>query len=189
LIRHHPVCPPFMKKELKPLNAVVPCPVVLLSVAGEPKPNITTLSWVANVCSEPPTVVVGVRPARHSHDMMVQTGDFVVNIPSTELIQAVVFCGSKSGKTHDKFAECGLTAVPATKVSSPIIKECPINIECKTKQVLSIGSHDLFIAEVLAVHIDDSVLDAKGRIDLSKMPLFTYLPLLGEYWKLGKKIQ
>jgi flavin reductase (DIM6/NTAB) family NADH-FMN oxidoreductase RutF len=120
---------------------------------------------------------------------MRRTGDFVLNVPSANLMEAVVFCGSRSGKTHDKFAECGLTAIPGSKVSSPMIMECPINIECKTKDVISLGSHDLFIAEVLAVHIDESVLDAKGRLDLTRAELFTYLPLLAEYRRLCQKLQ
>jgi len=177
-----------MKRELNPTTAVVPCPVVLLSVAGEDKPNIITLSWVANVCSKPPTIVVGVRPQRHSHAMIKAAGDFVLNIPSMHEFEASDFAGTKSGRDHDKFDECNLTPHASTKIRSPMIKECPINIECKVKSVNSIGVHDLFIAEVVAVHIDEAVLDEKGRFDASKMKMFTYLPLSGEYWSLGEEI-
>ncbi|MGY5875615.1 MAG: flavin reductase family protein [Candidatus Thorarchaeota archaeon] len=178
-----------MKKELRPSTVLVPCPVVLLSVAGEGQPNIITLSWAANVCSRPPSVAVGIRPSRHSHKMVKDTGNFVLNIPSTELLDATEFCGTKSGREFDKFSECGLTPVPSTKISSPMIKECPINIECTTTQIVSIGAHDLVIGEVVAVHMDEKVLTEAGHPDPAKMNLFTYLPISGQYWALGEKLK
>ncbi len=178
-----------MKKELNPTTAVVPCPVVLLSVVGEDRPNIITLSWVANVCSNPPSIVAGIRPQRHSYEMVKNAGDFVLNIPSIDQIDAAEFAGTKSGREFDKFKECNLTPVPATKVNSPMIEECPINIECKVTKIDSPGVHDVFTAEVVAVHVDESVLNDKGRFIASKANLFTYLPLNGEYWSLGKHIQ
>ncbi len=177
-----------MKEDIRPTTAVVPCPVVLLSVAGIPRSNIITLSWVANVCSDPPTVAVGIRPNRFSHALVKNAGDFVLNIPSRDLFDATVFCGTKSGRDHDKFAECNLTEGKASKVASPLIEECPINIECKTSQVVSLGAHDLFIAEVVAVHVDDGVMDESGKFTPSKMELFTYLPLSGQYRLLGERI-
>ncbi|MFX0054017.1 MAG: flavin reductase family protein [Candidatus Hermodarchaeota archaeon] len=178
-----------MKIEWRPTTAVVPCPVILLSVAGEDRPNIITLSWVANVCSNPPTVVVGIRTQRHSYELVKNAGEFVLNIPSIAQLDAAEFAGTKSGRNHDKFKECNLTPVPATKVNSPMIEECPINIECKVIKVESAGVHDVFTAEVVAVHIDDSVLDENGRFVTSRAQLFTYLPLNGEYWSLGKLLQ
>ncbi len=178
-----------MKRQLEPSNSLVPCPAVLVSVRGTDRPNIITLAWAANVCSEPPTVVVGIRPRRYSHGLVKEAGDFVVNIPSVDLIEATKMCGAKSGRDTDKFAVCHLTAEPSAKVTSPMIKECPINIECKTKQVITLGSHDLFIAEVVAVHIDESVLDEKGNFDAAKAKLFTFLPLTGDYWALGKPVR
>ena len=178
-----------MKKEWKPTTAVVPCPVVLLSVAGEDRPNIITLSWVANVCSNPPTIVAGIRPQRHSYEMVKNADDFVLNIPSIDQLDAAEFAGTKSGRDYDKFKECNVTPVPATKVQSPMIEECPINIECKVTRIDSPGVHDVFTAEVVAVHVDESVLDEKGRFIASKAGLFTYLPLNGEYWSLGEHIQ
>ncbi|MHA2323748.1 MAG: flavin reductase family protein [Candidatus Thorarchaeota archaeon] len=166
---------------MNPTTAVVPCPVVLLSVAGEDRPNIITLSWVANVCSNPPSIVAGIRPQRHSYEMVKNAGDFVLNIPSIDQIDAAEFAGTKSGRDFDKFKECNLTPVPATKVQSPMIEECPINIECKVTKIDSPGVHDVFTAEVVAVHVDESVLDEDGRFIPSKAALFTYLPLNGEY--------
>jgi len=177
-----------MKRQLEPSNSILPCPAILLSVKGPNRPNIITLSWVANVCSEPPTVVVGIRPRRYSHELVKDAGDFVVNIPSADLIEVTRLCGTESGRDMDKFAASHLTAKPSTKITSPMIKECPINIECKTRQVIALGSHDLFIAEVVAVHIDDSVLDKEGDFDAAKAKLFTFLPLTGEYWTLGKPL-
>ena len=177
-----------MKRQMNPGTVVVPCPVVLLSVAGEDRPNIITLSWVANVCSKPPMIVVGIRPERHSHNLVKDAGEFVLNIPSSEQIEGTEFAGTKSGRNHDKFTEGGFTPEPATKVNAPMVKECPINIECKTTQIIPLGSHDLFVAEVVAVHVNESTLNEKGRFDASKTSLFTYLPLNGQYWTLGKQI-
>lgn len=177
-----------MKCQLNPATAVVPCPVVLLSVVGEDKPNIITLSWVANVCSKPPTVVAGIRPERHSYNLVKAAGEFVLNIPSTKQFEGVEFAGTKSGREYDKFAEAGFTSEPAAKINAPMIKECPINIECKTTQIIPLGAHDLFVAEIVAIHVDESLLDEKGRFDASKTTLFTYIPLNGQYWTLGNKI-
>lgn len=177
-----------MKREINPGTVLVPCPVVLLSVEGPDRPNIITLSWAANVCSKPPTVVVGIRPERHSYGLVKSAGEFVLNIPSVNQLEGTVFAGSKSGRNFDKFSECGFTPESASEVKAPIIKECPINIECKTRQIVPLGAHDLFIAEVVTAHIDESVLDEKGRFDASKTTLFTYLPPNGQYWSLGKKI-
>jgi flavin reductase (DIM6/NTAB) family NADH-FMN oxidoreductase RutF len=179
-----------MKKEFKPFNSIVPCPVVLLSVKGENGPNIITLSWVANVCSKPPMVVVGIRPSRYSYKLVKDTGDFVLNIPSRDMLNAVKFAGTKSGRDYDKFEQLDLTTMSSKCVASPMIKECPLNIECKVTQALNLGSHGLFIAEVLTVHLDESILDAdRKKPDPRKMKLFTYLPIVGEYWSLGEKIQ
>jgi len=177
-----------MKKEMRGMTALVPCPVVLLSVKGEEKPNIITLSWAANICSKPPTIAVGIRPNRFSYDLVKNAGEFVINIPGKEQFDAAVFCGSKSGKEFDKFEECGLTAIQASKVDAPMIAECPISLECKTTQIVNVGVHDLFIAEVLAVHIDESVLDENEHFDASKAELFVYLPLTAEYWAVGEQM-
>ncbi len=166
----------------------MPCPVVLLSVAGEDRPNIITLSWAANVCSKPPMIVVGIRPERHSYNLVKDAGEFVLNIPSSDQIEGTEFAGTKSGRDYDKFTEGGFTSEPAAKVNAPMVKECPINIECKTTQIIPLGSHDLFVAEVVAVHVNESTLNEKGRFDASKTSLFTYLPLNGQYWTLGKQI-
>lgn len=111
-----------------------------------------------------------------------------MNIPSRDLLDATVFCGTHSGREHNKFEECGLTPVNATKVSAPMIEECPLNIEAEVKKIISVGVHDLFIAEVVAVHMDQEAIDSKERLDLNIAAPFTYIPLTGEYWGIGKKI-
>jgi flavin reductase (DIM6/NTAB) family NADH-FMN oxidoreductase RutF len=181
--------PESMKREINAGTVLVPCPVVLLSVDGPDRPNIITLSWAANVCSKPPTMVLGIRPERHSYNLVKDAGEYVLNIPSVEQIEGTVFAGSKSGRDYDKFSECGFTPIPAFKIKASMIEECPINIECKTKQIVPLGAHDLFIAEVVTAHIDESVLDENGKFDASKTTLFTYLPLNGQYWTLGKKLR
>ncbi|UCE10557.1 MAG: flavin reductase family protein [Candidatus Thorarchaeota archaeon] len=178
-----------MKREMRPFTAIVPSPVVLLSVAGEDYPNIITLSWAANICSKPPSVAVGIRQNRFSYELISKANDFVLNIPTVDLLEATEFSGSKSGRDFNKFAECGLTPIPSKTVSSPMIKECPINIECIKKQILPIGVHDLFIAEVVKVHMNEDVLDEEGHLDLTKAKLFTYIPATGQYWSLGDKLE
>ncbi len=177
-----------MKREFKPSTAVVPAPVVLLSVKGNPTANIITLSWVANVCSDPPSIAVGIRPNRHSHALVKTAGSFVLNIPSASQLENVVFCGTKSGRDYDKFTECGFTQISASEIDSPMIAECPINIECKTTKIVPLGAHDLFIAEVLKVHITEDALNEAGRLDVDAARPFTYVPLTGEYWSLGSKM-
>ncbi len=178
-----------MKRILSPTTAVIPCPVILLSVAGQERPNIITVSWVANVCSRPPTVAVGIRPERHSHELISAAGEFVLNVPTAEQLEATVFCGTKSGRDHDKFEECNLTPLASSQINSPLIAECPINIECRVKETVNLGAHNLVIAEVLAVHIDEALLDSNGNPDLTHLHLFTYIPLTGEYWGLGKPLR
>ncbi|TXT56958.1 MAG: Flavoredoxin [Candidatus Thorarchaeota archaeon] len=176
-----------MKIESKPTTGIIPCPVILLSVEGSPQPNIITLSWVANVCSDPPSVAVGIRSQRHSHALVKEAGNFVLNVPSSEHLEAAKTCGTKSGRDIDKFAECGFHAVASSRISSPMIAECPINLECEVREIVSPGVHDLFIAEVVAFHMDEDVTE-NGQFDPQKMQAFTYLPLSGQYWSLGKRM-
>jgi len=126
------------------------------------------------MCSEPPMVYVSIRPGRHSFGIIASTGDFVINIPSANLAKAVDLCGTVSGKDVNKFLECGLTPVPASAVKAPLIKECPVNIECAVKEILPLGTHHAFIAEVAAVNIDTAVLDDKGRIDIERLQPYAY---------------
>jgi len=164
-------------------TALYPVPAVLVS-CGVQTPNIITLAWVGTLCSDPPAVGIGVRPERFSHGLIVEGGEFVVNLPSAEQVDAVDYCGHASGREVDKWAACGLTPAPASKVRVPLIAECPVALECRVTQQLTLGSHDLFVGQVLAVQLDEAVLDDRGRLDHGKAQPFSYLG--GYYWQLGE---
>jgi len=175
------------KKIKEPFTALFPVPVVLVTSVDEAgKPNIITLAWVGMVCSEPPQVGISIRPKRYSHGLISKTKEFVVNIPTEEMAAQVDYCGTVSGRQVDKFQGANLTPEPASKVRPPLIKECPVNIECRVKETLSLGAHDLFIGEILAVHLEEAILNERGRIDVSKVRPFTYNQ--EEYWSLKEKI-
>lgn len=176
-----------MKIEHKPSTALLPTPVVLLSVAGgDGRPNIITLAWAGTVCSQPPMLGVAIRPSRHSHGLVDAAREFVVNIPRAAQVRQVDTAGMWSGAEHDKFGELGFTAVPAAHVSAPLIAECPVNIECVVRHQLDLGAHDLYIAEIVAVHYDEEVLDGRGRVRKDKLDPLAYV--LGEYWSLGERL-
>jgi flavin reductase (DIM6/NTAB) family NADH-FMN oxidoreductase RutF len=178
-----------MKKlEMPPSEALYPVPVVLVSSIDKPadKANIITIAWCGIICSNPPLVSISIRPSRHSHKLIKETGDFVINIPTGDMIKKVDLCGIRSGKDIDKFRACSFSAQPSSKVSSPMIKECPVNIECKLKNIASLGVHDMFIGEVVSVHTDESVIGENGDIDYGKAKPIVFNQ--GEYWDLGKKI-
>ena len=176
-----------MKVRKNPWAALFPCPVVLVtSVDSEGKPNIITLAWAGTVCSDPPTLGLGIRPPRYSYRLIEDAGEFVVNLPTVDILKEVDFCGTVSGKEVDKFSETGLTPVPAENVKPPLIRECPVNIECILRQKIPIGVHHLFIGEIVAVHLDQDILDENGKLDFTKIAPFVYNQ--GEYWSLHRKI-
>ena len=173
------------KRELKPGNMLYPVPAVMVTAAdGEGHDNIITLAWAGTVNSDPPMVSVSVRKSRHTHGMLVKTGEFAVNLVTEGLTRACDLCGVVSGRDGDKFEKAGLTREAASVIGAPLIAESPVNIECRVKQVLELGSHDLFLAEVLAVHADDGLFDEKDRLDLGKAGLTAYSH--GEYRALGR---
>lgn len=173
------------KKLLKPSTALSPVPAVMVSCCNEEgENNIITIAWAGVLCSEPPLLGISIRKSRYSYDMVHETGEFVINLPSENLAWATDYCGINSGRNVDKFGELELTPVPGKEVKVPLIGECPVNIECKVTQVLELGSHDLFIGEVVAVHADDGVLDDDGKFSMAKAKLITYGG--GEYWSLNQ---
>lgn len=131
-------------------------------------------------------VGIGVRPSRHSHGLIKEVGEFVVNLPDATQARWVDYCGMVSGRDVDKWAACGFTPAPASEVQVPVIAECPVNIECRMRQVLSLGSHDLFIGEVVSVQVDEAVLDGRGRLDFAEAKPFAYVN--GEYWQVGERL-
>ena len=176
-----------MKIQRRPATVLLPVPAVMVSIADGPrKANIITLAWAGTVCSAPPMVGIAVRPSRYSYELLQRTHDFVVNIPRAAQVEATDYCGQVSGREVDKFKACGFHRLPATRVSSPLIEECPVNLECVTRHRLSLGGHDLFVGEIVAVHYDDDVVDSRGRLVPAKLDAFAYVH--GDYWTLGEKI-
>lgn len=174
------------KRSKRPSTYLYPVPVVLVT-CGIEKPNIITLAWVGTVCSDPPMVGIAVRPSRYSHGLIQESGEFVINVPGEDLLEAADRCGHVSGADVDKFSAFGLTTEPASVVKTPLIAECHVNMECKVVQTLSLGAHDLFLGEVVAVHVDEAVLDESGRrIDYGKAKPFVLT--FAEYRGLGEPI-
>lgn len=171
----------------KPSTGLFPLPAILVtSQAGESKPNIITIAWTGVMNSVPPVVYIGVNPVRYSHQLIAESGEYVINIPSTDQVAAVDYCGVVSGRNGDKFEATGFTPLPAEHVKAPLIAECPVNMECKVREVLHLESHDVFVADVLAVHYNEEILDEKGRPDYQKIKPYGYC--LGDYYGLGDKI-
>lgn len=175
-----------MKSNVKVQTALAPVPIAMVSFGDELKSNITTIAWTGIINSEPPLVYVSIRPSRHSYSIIKNLGEFVINIPDEKLVFAADFCGTKSGKEVDKFKEAGLTKEKAQIVKAPLIKECPINIECKLKEIKKLGSHDMFIGEIVAVNADDEYVRDNGNINYGKANLLTYMGQ--EYFVANKKI-
>lgn len=174
-----------MEKELwKPGNMLYPIPAVMVSCGTMEKPNIITIAWTGTVCSNPAMVSISIRKERYSYDMIKESGEFVINLVTKDLVRQADYCGVKSGREVDKFKQMKLTPIPSTTVNAPAISESPVNIECKVTQILPLGSHDLFLAEVTGVAADTSLMDEKGRFRLNQSGLIVYSH--GEYFALGE---
>ena len=175
------------KESWKPGNMLYPVPAVMVSCKrpGE-KANIITLAWAGTICSDPAMLSVSIRPSRYSYDIIKETGEFVVNLVTSELTRACDWCGVRSGSKYDKFKEMRLNEYTSEFMDTPAIDESPVNIYCKVKKIEKLGSHDMFIAEVVGVTVDDKYMDEKGRFDLRATNLIAYSH--GEYFALGKKL-
>ena len=173
------------KVEWKPGNMVYPLPAVMVSCADkEGNSNIITVAWTGTVCTNPPMAYISVRPERHSYQMIRETGEFVINLTTKELAYATDFCGVRSGRDLDKFSEMNLTKEQASVVSAPMIGESPVNIECKVTEVKELGSHHMFLADVVAVHVDDRYMNENQKFELGKAEPIAYSH--GEYYSLGE---
>ena len=171
------------KKIYDPITALIPLPAVMVTCQKpREKANIITVSWTGIVCSEPPMISISIRKNRYSHDIIKSTGEFVVNITNHKLAAATDICGVVSGRDHDKFKLAGLTAESASKVQVPLIAECLINMECQTRTVIELGSHDIFIAEIVATHIDENIIGGDGRIDVEQLDPLIYCTKARQYW-------
>jgi flavin reductase (DIM6/NTAB) family NADH-FMN oxidoreductase RutF len=175
------------KQQWKATTLLNPVPVVMVtSIDGQGKSNIITLAWAGTVNSEPPMLSISVRKERYSHKLIKEKGQFVVNLTTQKLARATDYCGVKSGREVDKFKEMALTPEKASKVDVPLIKESPVNLECYVRNVIELGSHDLFIGEIAAVNVDETLLDKGGKLHLDKAGLICYSH--GEYWTLNKML-
>ena len=172
------------KLNFKPGTMLNPVPAVMVSCGTEEEHNIITVAWTGIVNSEPPMTYVSVRKQRHSHDMIAKTGEFVINMTTEKLAFATDYCGVRSGRDVDKFKEQNLTPVKGEKVNCPVIKESPVNLECKVVEVHEYGSHDMFVAEIVNVQVDEDLMDERGRICLDQAGLLAYNH--GEYFGLKK---
>ena len=171
----------------KPGNFIYPVPAVMVSCQGsDGKPNIITIAWTGTVCSDPPMAYISVRKERHSYHMIKESGCFVINLPDKALAHACDYCGCTSGRKVDKFKECHLTPAKSSVISAPMIEEAPVSIECKVTQILPLGTHDMFLAEVVAVHVDDKYMDEKNAFHMDDIGMFAYEH--GTYRELGDKL-
>ncbi|MBC7230757.1 MAG: flavin reductase family protein [Actinobacteria bacterium] len=175
-----------MKRKRSPSTLFLPKPVALISAAHAGRDNVMTAAWVNVVCMEPPQVAVAVRESRFTHQLVQASGEFVVNVPSSDLWRAVDMCGMVSGRDQDKFALAGLSRGRAAEVGAPLVEECPLNIECRVSASLPLGSHTLFVGLVLAVHLEEECMGEKGNIDVEEFR--PYVLNHREYWSMGRRL-
>jgi flavin reductase (DIM6/NTAB) family NADH-FMN oxidoreductase RutF len=173
-----------LKREMRPGEMLYPVPVVMATLGEGDEANIITIAWTGIINSKPPMTYISVRKERHSHPILSKTGEFVINLCTEELVKATDYCGVKSGRDVDKFKEMELTKEPADIVKCPMIKESPINLECKVTQVVELGSHDMFMAEIVKVHAAEELFDEEGRMDPVKAGLVAYIH--GEYYPVKR---
>ena len=175
------------KQDWKPGNMVYPLPAVMVSVRDlKGKDNIITVAWTGTICTNPPMAYISVRPERYSYNMLKESGSFVINLTTRDLVWATDYCGVTSGRDVDKFEKCHLTKEEATQIDAPMIKESPVNIECKVRTIEELGSHHLFLADVVAVHADEAYMDETGRFMLEKANPIAYSH--GKYYELGEQL-
>mgnify|MGYP003253829573 CR=1 FL=1 len=175
------------KQYWKPGNMLYPVPVVMVSCQREgEKPNIITAAWCGTTWSTPAMLYVSIRPERYSHGIISETKEFVVNLVNRDLVFATDYCGVKSGRDVDKYKEMNLTPLPSKQIAAPGIEESPVNLECRVVDIKSLGSHDMFLAEVVGVTVDDHYMDETGKFNLNQTGLVAYSH--GEYFELGEKL-
>ena len=163
-----------------------PVPVVLITSKNkEGKINVFTVGWIGTACTKPPMITVAIRPERLSYDYIKESGDFVVNLPNFKMVREVDYCGVRSGKQIDKIKEMNFTIENSKDVTAPLISECPVALECKVKSITPLGTHDLFLAEIVNTHVDNNLIDTNGKIHFEKADLITYSH--GEYFSVNSK--
>ena len=165
---------------------VAPVPPVMVSCGDMENSNILTIAWTGIINTIPPKTYISVRPSRHSYNLIKESGEFVINLTSSKLVREADFCGVYTGAKVDKFDKCHLTKETAQAVSCPLIAESPMSLECKVTDIITLGTHDMFLADIIAVNVDEKLIDEKGKLDLSRAGLAAFAH--GEYYELGKKI-
>ena len=165
---------------------LAPLPPAIVTCGTMEKPNALTIGWTGILNTHPPKTYISVRPSRHSYNMIKESGEFVINLPTSELVKAADFCGVRSGKDVDKFAVCNITPEESTEINAPSLAESPLSIECRVTDVIPLGSHDMFMADIVAVTGKEELISADGKLRLDKSGLIAYAH--GEYFELGKKI-
>ncbi len=176
-----------MKKQIwKPGTLLAPVPPVLVSCGTPKQPNVLTVGWTGIVNTSPAMTYISIRPERFSYPIIKESREFVINLTGKSLVRAADFCGVRSGRDIDKFAHCHLTALPASEVGAPLIAESPVSLECRVEQIIPLGSHDMFLSKIIAVNVDESVIEESGRLNMEKCGLIAYVH--GAYYELGKRL-
>lgn len=174
------------KRVLKGGALLAPVPAVMVSVGDENEKNILTVAWCGTVATQPPKTYISVRPSRHSYEIIRRTGEFVINLVPASMAKTADYCGIYTGAKVDKFQKCALTPVPCEGVKAPAIAECPVSIACRVSDIIPMGTHDMFLADVVSVEADEALFDDKGALHLEKANLCAYVH--GAYFKLGAQI-
>ena len=174
------------KRALKGGALLAPVPAVMVSVGDENEKNILTVAWCGTVATQPPKTYISVRPSRHSYEIIRRTGEFVINLVPASMAKTADYCGIYTGAKVDKFQKCSLTPAECEGVSAPAIAECPVSIACRVSDVIPMGTHDMFLADVVSVEADEALFDEKGALHLEKASLCAYVH--GAYFKLGAQI-
>ena len=170
----------------KPGTLLAPAPPALVTSGDGERSNVFTAAWTGIVCSEPPMTYVSIRRERFSHGIISETREFVINLPCEAIARATDLCGVRSGRDGDKFALAGLTREPSHLVAAPTIAECPVSLECRVREIISLGSHDMFLADIVSVGVDPRFVDEKGALHMEKCGLLAYVH--GAYFGLGKQL-
>lgn len=165
---------------------IAPVPPVMVSCGDMESSNIITIAWTGIINTIPPKTYISVRPSRHSYNVIKESGEFVINLTPANLIRSADYCGIFTGAKVDKFAKCSLTKEAANEVACPVIAESPLSLECKVTEIIPLGTHDMFLADIVAVDVDETLLDKNGKLDLGRANLAAFAH--GEYYELGKKI-
>ncbi len=176
----------YERKRLDPGTLLSPLPAVMVSCGTMEKANVLTVAWTGILCTHPAMTYISVRPSRYSYDIIKEAGEFVINLTTSKMARETDLCGMKSGRNTDKIKKCRLHTEPAFVVGAPIISESPLSLECKVKEIVPFGTHDVFISEIVSVSVDGRYIDSKGKINLQQAGLMAYSH--GEYFSLGRKL-